>query len=77
MTTCLLHFFLRIEELKKNLTEQMKFQSQLRDREATSRPNFELATRKSETATETNEELRKTLNIYRAIFEKLRPGTVA
>ncbi len=64
----------RIEELRRRLGERLKEDGHLRDREARTRPNFDLASRRCESARETNEEKRKEVTLFRETVDKLRPG---
>ena len=64
----------RIGDLKKTLADHVKAQSCLKDREATTRPNFDLVNRKFECGVEAAMDLRTTEELYRTVFCTLCPG---
>ncbi len=63
----------RIQDLRKRLSDKLKEDEQLRERETRTRPNFDLMTRRCESAKETNEDLRKKVSTFRDILVKLKP----
>ncbi len=65
----------RIEELRRRLGDRLKEDGHLREREARVRPNFDLVTKRCETAKEDNEEARKKVTEFRKALDKLRPGS--
>ena len=66
----------RIVDLKKTLEDHIKVQSGLKDREATTRPNFDLVNRKFEVGVDTAMDLRTTEELYRTVLATLCPAQV-
>ena len=64
----------RIEELKRRLGAEVREHSRLREREAATRPKFDLETRRCEAAREENEATKKAVGEFRSALERLRPG---
>ena len=67
----------RLASLKTKLQDQLKIQTQLRDKETQVRPQFDLNTRRLEAAEETNQELRTKTKSFRSIINKMGPRPLA
>ena len=66
----------RIGDLRKTLGDHIKAQSSLKDREATTRPNFDLVNRKYECGVETAMDLRNAEELYQTVLSTLCPAKV-
>ena len=64
----------RIGDLRKTLEDHIKVQSGLKDREATTRPNFDLVNRKFEIGVDTAMDLRTTEELYRTVLATICPA---
>ena len=64
----------RISDLRKTLEDHIKVQSGLKDREATTRPNFDLVNRKFEIGVDTAKELRTSEELYRTLLSAICPA---
>jgi len=64
----------RVEELRKSLEEQLKRQSQLREREAEHRPKFDVANKQCDSAKEDNQAARQETKDLRDVLERIAPG---
>ena len=63
----------RLDELKKNLSEELKQQAQLREKEGQSRPKFDKVSELHKSSQETNDDLRGTISTFRSALTALCP----